>query len=308
MSTGYRTAGKRLAPLVLAAGAAGFAITPQAHASLTISLQLAGSTAGAPITSAPIVGTTPIEVDVWAQVVPNLAAGSYTGTNPITASTYYGQGGASAYAFTFAYYGLVSTQVSPGGDVATSGGLTSAALESWDKGSGASPGVLGDTNADGAADDGSSPESALDNNVAFAVGNTSNSPYPYGVTASDVQPTDPGGIPATDVMPLPGGGYEFLLQRDYFTPSATDATTLGRKISYAVSIPTGSTSALWIEDGDAARPGKITINGNSNTSDPNNYLVGSSVLFYVPGVTPEPASVSLLGLTAVGLLARRRKA
>jgi len=302
MSTGYRTAGKRLAPLVLAAGAAGLAISSPAQANLTISLQLAGSTAGAPITSQAIVGTAAIEIDVWAQITPNLPAGSYAGN-----------GTAGDYAFQSSYFGVLSTQVNPSGDVATSGGLTSAALESWDKGTGATPGVIADTNGDGATDIGSSPENILtEPNIAYAVGNTSNNSSPTPIPAND------SAIPVGDVMSLPGGGFEFLLEKVYYTPSATDATTLGRKITYSPIIPTSTSGgpAIWVEDGPTyatpatpgiAKAGKIYNTSSQLVNDPGNFLAGSSVLLYVPGVVPEPTSLSLLGVGAAGLLARRRK-
>jgi uncharacterized membrane protein YdcZ (DUF606 family) len=282
-----RINGRRLAPLVLAAGAAGLAIASQAQANLTISLQLAGSTPTAPITSAPIVGTTPIEIDVWAQVTATYASSYYSGAN-----------GLADYGFSSAYYGIVSTQVSPSGDVATSGGITSAALESWDKGLGAEPGIIGDTNSDGAADVGESPESTTGANVAFANGNSS----PPAMTGVQIASTNP-----TDVVALPGGGYEYLLERVYFTPSATDASTLNRKITYSPMLPLSSTHggpAIWLEDGDNAEYGRLSST-QGNLAQTSNFIQGSSVLFYL---VPEPTSVSLLGLTAVGLLSRRRKA
>jgi hypothetical protein len=303
MRTRNRISGKRIAPLVLAATAAGLAVNSTAQANLTISLQLAGGA-----TSALIVGTTPIEIDVWAQVTANLPSSSYA---PESNDAF--PGGAADYGFEGAYFGVVSTQVYPTGDVTSSGGLTSAALEPWDRGSLSKPGILGDTNGDGAADNGENPETEEGNNVAYAVGATAQTAWPNPVPANDP------GIPAGDVQALPGGGYEFLLERMFFTPSMADATTVGRQISYSPVIPTSTRGgpALWVEDGTPtvrgapgdASPGMI-IPPNPNplqpgVPDPGNFLVGSSVLLYE---TPEPASVSLMSFVAIGLLARRRKA
>jgi hypothetical protein len=269
-----------------------------AHASLTISLQLAGGA-----TSAAIVGTTPIEIDVWAQVVANLPSSSYA---PESGDPY--PGSAADYGFQGALYGIVSTQVYPTGDVAMSGGLTSAALESWDKGFGSKP---------GAADLGESPETIDGNNVAYAVGATAQTAWPNPVPANDP------GIPSGDVEPLTGGGYEFLLERVFFTPSASDAMTVGREITYSAVIPTGphtSSAALWVEDGTptvrgapgAGIPGQIILPTpgpdptGAGSPDPGNFQVGTSVLLYTE--TPEPTGISLLGFGVVGMLARRRRA
>jgi hypothetical protein len=286
---------------MLAAGAAGVGLSSPAQANLTISLQLAGGA-----TSALIVGTAPIEIDVWAQITPNLPSTSYA---PQSGDAFPGQ--AKDYGFDQAYYGVISTQVNPSGDVATSGGITSAALESWvnNTGLGATPGVVGDSNSDGAADVGDAPpETETGTNVSYALA----------LTAPSSTAGSSGSIPAGDVKSLPGGGYEFLLEKEYYTPSATDATTLGRQITYSPET-TGSAAggAIWTEDGSpgvqgspgTAQTGHILLPGppTTNGKDTGNEVAGSSVLLYTPAV-PEPATVSLLGLSALGLLTRRRKA
>src|ERR1700722_7711822 len=145
MSNGYLSSGRRMRPIVLAGAAGLLGVASAAQADMKISLQFTNGTSTHQFTAAD--ETTPVEIDVWAQITPNTnfdGPAAPGGGNP----NY--PGVASDYIFNSAVYGVLSTQVSGSG-----GGLTSAALEAWANGAGAAAGPITDANGDGAADLGS---------------------------------------------------------------------------------------------------------------------------------------------------------
>jgi len=252
--------------------------TSVARGDLKLSLQIAGATAAT--YNSPALGSQ-IEIDVWAQVTPNA-------TYDHGAST---QGFGSEYALLSVPYVVLNTNVA-----ANSTGLSSNALEAWANYTGATPGTLV-VDADGSNDLGTS-SSAPQSDATAALASNAGGPSPYANGNTN--------IPAADQVSLPGGGYEFLLEKLYYTVTAADLSAGVRTVDYTVYGPhAGKTTANWIEDGN--QDGTTNSTNDAGVSNKNSgNLTGSTLQLTI--VTPEPASISMLGLGAAGLMARRRKA
>lgn len=276
MPTTARSPGKKIAPLVLAGAAGLLALSPVVRANLNIALQFPdGSTTH---TFTPVDLTTPVEIDVWAQLRPNV---TYDGANANYPGT------AADYTYAISNFGIYSSQVA--NPYNSTGGIVSAVLESWN-GLTALPGPISDANNDGANDVGGVfPPAGASTLLASPKG-----AFPGGTAANSVSP-------AADVAPLPGGGFEFLVEKIYY--QATPADLLAHDIDYYVLVQKlGSNAAVWIEDDDRADAGTIdTPSGPIAAS----LYTGTGEVFFTN--VPEPLSSALLGLTSAGLLARRQR-
>ena len=249
-------------------------LASSAQAALTLDLRFSDGSKLKQITAGDL---TPISINVWAVVS--------------------GAAGNSAEEGLQSVIGAFRSNVISAG---FTGGITSAALGSGWGGSGSAVGVATNLSADGIGDWGNASNTPLTLGTTFFRARTSKS-VPNQIDFGDA--TSPGG---STFNSLADGGAEFLIGSVVFTPTAAPQ---GAILDYAPNTVLGGTVApagWWEDAGDtsAANPtgGKLVSNGTLGPATPNVAL--GTVRIEVP--IPEPTSLGLLGLGALGLVRRRR--
>lgn len=153
-------------------------------------------------------------------------------------------------------------------------------------------GASADLDGDGDLDLGSGPTPAAKDFSIFR----QSEPQPYVPPGVD----DEGNPTAAIGSPLPDGGVEFWIGRLLFTPTqllAGGTTELNFKFREDSPGVVAKEAALWTEDGNTT---------SYDVTSVGRFGVGAPIVFTIEAI-PEPASLSLLGLAGLGLLARNRR-
>jgi hypothetical protein len=271
----------KFAPIMAGAVMAGLGAA-QALASLTVDLRVTGVTGGGTKVDAKnvtgvAVGSV-VTMAVWAMVT-----GSAGNSTAGIAQCLQSRGGS----FLSGNGGLPGT-------LNIQGSATQGILGPW-RGLSFSAGFQSDLDGDGDIDIGSNNEGDAANFFS------ARSPKMIGP-----QSNADGLTPGLSVNTI-AGGWEYLLSFVRFTvgPNNNGSTTVNFRNNHA------HTGAVWAENAtETEDQGSFTYGGGITLApDTGVEAVGTPVnINGVAGVTPEPASLGLIGFAGLGLLARRRKA
>lgn len=273
---------RQVAPIFVGAVAAGLGAS-QALAALTVDLRVTSVSAGGG-TVAPggkavtdsVAGAT-VTMAIWAQV---------TGSDPSKFQ---------------ALQSLSGSFLSSNGGLL--GNLAATRQSPWNANS-SSNGLAVDLDGDGDLDVGSNDPNSADN---FFAGRANNLLGPNSTDANGVAVFN-----ATNRQAILGGTEYRVGTLRFVVGSGSPATLVNFRPRQV------GTGATWVENAtettveDSDNPGVfLTSYSGGQTQSPGTgvYAAGAPVSIGVSGgITPEPASLSVIGLAGMGLLARRRKA
>jgi len=280
-----RQAGKILAAAVAAAGLAGLA-SSSANASLLVDLRATGVTGGGAV----VAGTTGKSVTnvVPGSVVTMDVFARITGANTTQITTDNGDG-------TFSTQNDDSLQILVGSFKSSAGGLlgdiaklttTTQNPAVWN-GAGSSVGTQLDADADTDLDIGNYTST---DSASMWIGRAAN-PTATVDNGNGTRSYSSNGATQNKNAILSTSSSELYMGSIKFTVTAGGPST---NVNFVLRPQSSGTAALWFEDGSASGKDPYT---------PGAFSLGTPVSI---AAAPEPASIGLLGIASVGLLARRR--
>jgi hypothetical protein len=272
----------KYAPALATAVMAGLGAS-QALAALTIDMRVAGVTGtNTGFTAKSVSGVangTTVTMQIWAQVT-----GSAGNSTPGLAQTLQSAGGS-----------ILSSNGGLLGNLSVPGGVTTGITAPF-RANSSSAGFVTDLDGDGDLDVGSNNTGDAENffsaRSAKLLGPRSN---------------DDGTTPGLVVNTIPGG-WEYLLSLSRFVVTNNAGST---NVNFRPN--QASFGAVWAENAAEQfnTDGDFSGYAGGQTFGPSNgtYTNGSAInIAGAAGTTPEPASLGLIGVAGLGLLARRRKA